>query len=180
EAVFPLADLPLDGARARPVGGGGELGDDRFDIAGIEDRKAALQSQRRRFLANDAQAEAVKCRDRELRSDAGAAKRLLGTLAHFTRSLVREGDRDDLRRLDAAIDEVRDLRGDDARLAAARAGEHEQRRAVVTHRVALRVIQRKPQGGSLLRDIRGKLQGRSRIALLQSTDSTDAMRNTSV
>jgi hypothetical protein len=37
---------------------------------------------------------------------------------------------------------VRDLRGDHARLAAARAGEHEHRHVGATHRVALRGIER--------------------------------------
>ena len=43
--------------------------------------------------------------------------------------------------IDALRDQVRDLRGDDARLAAARAGEHEQRPVGVAHGLALRRIE---------------------------------------
>ena len=64
-------------------------------------------------------------------------------LAHFARGLVGERDRGDARRLEAALDQVRDLGGDHARLAAARAGQHEQRAVEVSHRGALRLVERK-------------------------------------
>jgi len=88
----------------------------------------------------------VKRRDRELRRAGVGAERLLRTLAHLTRCLVRERDRDDTRRIDAAPAKVRNLRGDDTRLAAAGAGKHEQRRAVTLHRFALRGVQGELQG----------------------------------
>ena len=50
---------------------------------------------------------------------------------------------------DAARDQVRDLGGDDARLAAARAREHEQGPAVVAHGLALRGVEGRSQGKSL-------------------------------
>ena len=66
----------------------------------------------------------------------------LDPLAHLARRLVREGDREDLVRLDAARGEqVRDPVGEDARLARAGAGDHEQRPLRRRDRLALRVVQ---------------------------------------
>src|SRR6185437_4177010 len=151
ERVLPLTDLPLDRPRTRAIGARRELRDNRLDVGGIENRKAALERKRRCLLANDREAEAVERRYRNGRGRGGSARllqRILRALAHFARRLVRERDRDDLRWLDAAFDEMRDLRGDDARLATAGAGEHEQRRVVVAHGFALRGVEGELQGGA--------------------------------
>ena len=58
---------------------------------------------------------------------AAAADQLLRPLAHLGGGLVREGDRHDVPRVHAAAHEVRQPVRDDARLARARAGQHEQR-----------------------------------------------------
>ena len=67
----------------------------------------------------------------------------LRALAHLARGLVGERDRDDVRGIDAALDEMRDLGGDHAGLAAAGAGEHEQRTVAVAHGLALRSVEGK-------------------------------------
>ncbi len=62
--------------------------------------------------------------------------------AHLAGGLVRERDGEDaVRRDPRARDEVRDAVGDDAGLAAARAGEHEQGAARVRDGVGLRGVQ---------------------------------------
>jgi plastocyanin len=53
-----------------------------------------------------------------------------------------EAHRGDVLRFVAAREKMRNLRGDDARLAAARAGEHEQRHVGAPHREGLRGIER--------------------------------------
>jgi hypothetical protein len=97
----------------------------------------------------------VERRDRDGLGGVPAALRLqqrLRPLAHLARGLVRERDREDARGVGTPLHEVRDLRGDHARLAAARAGEHEQRAVDVAHRVALRGVQGKRHRGCLRRD----------------------------
>ena len=65
----------------------------------------------------------------------GAAEHPLQALAHLAGGLVREGDREDLVRLRAdGVDQVRDPVREDARLARARAGDHEHRPLDVTAR----------------------------------------------
>ena len=63
-------------------------------------------------------------------------------LAHLLRGLVGEGDREDLaRRGPIRVDQVGDPMREHARLAAARAGEHEKRPVFVQHGLPLRVVQ---------------------------------------
>ena len=67
-----------------------------------------------------------------------AADALADALAHFLRRLVGEGDRGDaLGRIAPGRDQVRDLLDDHARLAAAGAGEHQQRAVAVRDRGGL-------------------------------------------
>jgi hypothetical protein len=84
--------------------------------------------------------------DRVEGTDPHAAERLaeqaLDAVAHLAGGLVGEGDGEDLGGRDAVVaDEARDARGEDARLAGARAGEDEDRALVVQHGLALRGIE---------------------------------------
>ena len=73
----------------------------------------------------------------------GALDQLADALGHFLRRLVGEGDGGDVRGRDLALlDQVGDLLGDDAGLAAAGAGQHQQRAVEIAHRLALRRVER--------------------------------------
>ena len=91
-------------------------------------------------------AHCVKRRDRHLAGKIALALRLekrLRALAHFARRLVGERDRDDPRGIGALLDQVRDLGGDDARLAAAGAGQDQERSCAMANGLALGRIQGK-------------------------------------
>ena len=148
ERVLPAADQPLRLARTRTVGGGDELGDHaaRHRLGSkIEKARgnpsAAFASARTIESPSAWNVEIASCL--RVPGLALAREQRLRALAHFARRLVRERDRDDARRIGATFDQVRDLGRDHARLAAARAGQHEQRAVDVAHGVALRRIERK-------------------------------------
>ena len=146
QRVLPGTDPPLCGTRAGAVGRPDQLGDDALDVAGIEDREAGLEAQRGGVTANDLEPERMERADRDVGGEVAVAlprQQLPGPLAHFARCPVRERDRDDPLRVVAAFDEMPDLRGDDARLAAAGARQHEQRAIEISHRLVLRGIERK-------------------------------------
>src|SRR5437773_3431789 len=68
--------------------------------------------------------------------------------AHLAGRSVREGHGEDLLRGDAPLlDQVGDPRGEDARLAGARARQHEQRAARVSHGGVLRGVEREAHTG---------------------------------
>ncbi len=70
------------------------------------------------------------------------AEELDEPLAHLARGLVGEGDGEDAPRRDAAhLDQVGHPAGDDARLAAARAGQHEERAIPMEDRFPLGLVQ---------------------------------------
>ena len=64
-----------------------------------------------------------------------------GPLLHFAGRFLRERDGQNPLRLRAAADQLGDAIGDDARLAGARAGQHQQRPAQRAHGVELGGIQ---------------------------------------
>ena len=71
-----------------------------------------------------------------------AAEHPLEALAHLPRRLVRERDREDLVRLDAAgVDQVRHPIGEHARLPRARPGDDEQRAFGGENGLALRLVE---------------------------------------
>ncbi len=85
----------------------------------------AVRAQRFDVAAQDADAEAVEGGNSRLRERA-VAEDLCHALAHLLCGLVGEGDGEDAVGRDAALlDEISDAVGDDAGLAAARAGEQE-------------------------------------------------------
>ena len=63
------------------------------------------------------------------------------TLSHLARGFVGEGERQDRAWRRPVRDQRRDARRDDARLAAASAGEHQQRALAVHHRFPLPLVQ---------------------------------------
>jgi hypothetical protein len=80
-----------------------------------------------------------------------AADEPLEPLAHLARRLVRERDGEDaVRRHAERGDEVGDAVGDDARLAAPRASEDEQRPFGAPHRASLRLVQLGREGRLLV------------------------------
>ena len=83
-------------------------------------------------------------------------------LAHLVGGLVGEGDGHDLPGLDAGGDQVGDPMGEHPRLAAAGAGQDQQRTDWVRHRLALRRVQALQD---LLRRARGRLPGFGRCSL---------------
>jgi hypothetical protein len=86
----------------------------------------------------------MESRDRDLARRIAALRReqLRRALAHLGRRLVGERDRGDRLGREAALDQVRDLRRDHARLPAAGAGEHQERPVDMTNGFALLRVER--------------------------------------
>ena len=121
-------------------------------IAVVEDHEAGLGPGALGVAAQEAEAEAMEGADEAVaarRAARGAVvqgalsgvrtlrgarlrEQRIDAVAHLGRRLVGEGDGDDPRRIDTALgDQPADAVGDDARLARARAGEHELRPVAV-------------------------------------------------
>ena len=120
----------MDPARDEALRVALELLEDGFrepDLVGlVVDREVRPVAEPRRLAAQDPAARGVEREDPE--PAPAAAEHLVEPLAHLARGLVRERDREDLLRLDAVrVDQVRDAVREDARLARARARDHEHR-----------------------------------------------------
>jgi len=89
-----------------------------------------------RKLAQQPRAEAVKC----AQPDVLARGQQFQPAAHLIRSLVREGQRQNLVRRDAMREQISDAMRDDARLAAAWTGENQERSFEVLDRLALAAV----------------------------------------
>ena len=131
QVVLPAADLASSTCgRSSLVLQQVEIAHDQLDrarlIVRVVDREARVDADRGAVAAQDARAQRVERAH-------GHVARLLAderedARAHLGRGLVGERDREDLPRLDALdADEVRDAMGEHARLAAARAGQDQQR-----------------------------------------------------
>ena len=154
-AVFRLADaaerrpgldhLVVDIQRLQ------RLLDDRQLIGRIVDDEIAGQADRRRLAPQQPRAQRVKGREPDL--PAVLAQGLLDALPHLFRGLVGERDREHfIRPGDAAADQMRDARGDHARLAGAGAGQDQQGPIGMLRGPALFRIQRVEEiHGSLVR-----------------------------
>ena len=110
----------------------------------VVDRVLARVAEARRLGTQDPCARAVE------RHHPHRARRMpeqqLDALAHLLRGLVREGDREDLARPDAAgLDQPGEPVGQHARLARAGPGEHEQRAGLVCHGLALGLVEAREQ-----------------------------------
>ena len=144
QLVLRARDLRVDAARREPLRVFPELLEARLDqphlILVVVDREARRVAQALRFAPQHPAAGSV---EREDPDRAGRlAEHALESLAHLPRRLVREGDREDLVRLDAAgADQVRDAVREDARLPRARAGDHEERPFRREHGLALGVVE---------------------------------------
>ncbi len=103
----------------------GQALDERLLVAGIEDLEKLRQARVAMMRAQQPVAEPVeRAHPHAARVDRQHRRK---PRQHLARRLVGEGDREDSRRAHlAALDQVRDARGEDARLAAARAGEDER------------------------------------------------------
>ncbi len=110
-----------------------DVGQQRLDVAFVEDREAGLVAELRVLLADDVQAQVVEGRDRQPASFT-TAQQAADALLHLAGGLVGEGYGDDVLRADAALlDQVGDLAGDHAGLAGAGAGEHQHGAADIVH-----------------------------------------------
>ena len=117
----------------------------------VVDREAAREAEVADLAAQDPHAHRVEGRE----PDRGglASHQLLDPLAHLGGGLVGEGHRQDPLRRDAAGgDQPGDAVGEDAGLAAARAGEHEERPLGRLDRAALLGVEPDEQRSSLLGD----------------------------
>ncbi len=135
QVVLPAADVVLDLVHAVIAGIFllHDVGEQRFDVALVEDREAGLVAEARMFLADDVQTQVVEGRYRQALALA-APQQATDAFLHLPRGLVGEGHRDDVLRPDAALlDQVGDLAGDHAGLAGTGAGEHQHGAADVVH-----------------------------------------------
>ena len=106
----------------------------------VVDREVRPVAEPGRLAAEDPAAGGVEREDPDAARD--LREEILEARAHLPRRLVREGDREDLVRLDADRgDQVRDPVGEHAGLPRARARDDEQRALRVQHRLALGGVQ---------------------------------------
>ena len=152
--VLPAADRPLPAPRQRRIGGAAGIAQQRQHVVAVENREARLQADRLAVLAQQAHAQRVEGADHQ-RPGGTRADHLAGALAHLGRRLVGERDGGDLLGRRTGVQQVRDLVHDDARLARARAGQHQARPLGVPHGLPLRWI----EGG------RGRLVHRRRAMI---------------
>jgi hypothetical protein len=145
---LPQRDRVLDTADFLLVGGDRQVRDERVAVVAVHDRKAVLQPDAGRFLAQDLYPQRVERRHRQLLGLPGLLEQLGDAFLHFQRRLVGERERGDRARVVAAVlDHVGDLLRDHARLARAGAGQHEAGAVQVKHGFALRTVQAEIRGG---------------------------------
>ncbi len=114
--------------------------DQRLRVVLVVDRVVGPEAEQRRLAAQQPGVEGMERPDPQARGF--GAKQRGDAAAHLARRLVRERDREDALGPHAAVfDQMGDPRGEHARLARARAREHEQRAARMLHRRALGVVE---------------------------------------
>ena len=123
-AILRMADRALRLAWAKPLRVVAQILDARFDDAhGVVlivdgERARVAFVERGDVAAQDADAQAVEGRDERRALHWIVAEQADDALTHLLRRLVRERDREDMKRLDLALrDQVRNTMHDDARLA---------------------------------------------------------------
>ena len=114
--VLPQADGPLPAPRHRRVGGAAGVLQHAQHVVGVQDRELRLQAEHLAVLAQHAHAQAVEGGDHQILRRPRAHQRAR-PLAHFLRRLVGEGDRADLLRGEAGLQQPGDLVRDHPRLA---------------------------------------------------------------
>ncbi len=72
---------------------------------------------------------------------ASTGRRFADAIEHLARGFVRESEQQDIARVDAVLEQVRDAIGERARLPAARAGDDQERPGRRRHRRELLLIQ---------------------------------------
>ena len=172
QVVLPARDPLRDGRRVDRIridGAAQVLLDQRLAVLGIEQRKARAQAGRRVLAAQDVLAQGVEGGDGK--PPTVAALQFPGhPLAHLPRRLVGEGDGANVAGGNpAGTDQMGDLAGDDAGLAGAGTGQHQEGTGGVADRLVLfgvesvhpgiaPVVRVKPTGGA------GERPGRRWIA----------------
>ncbi len=144
ELVLRVRDLRVDAARCEALGIALELLEARAheaDLIGlVVDREVRLVAEPLGLAAEDPAAGGMEGENPDRARTRPDSR--LDPRAHLGRGLVRERDREDLVRLHADLaEQVGDPVGEDARLARARARDHEQRALGGRHRLPLRVVQ---------------------------------------
>ncbi|MCY1528504.1 hypothetical protein D9M68_636100 [compost metagenome] len=143
--VLPLADRPLPDAGGGNVDGAAAVFQDLGDVVAVQDAEGFLQAQHVAVFPHHAHAQRVEGTHHHLARV--APDQVLGALAHFGRRLVREGDGRDALGLQARLDQPADLVRDHARLARARACEHQTGTVHVVDRFLLGEIETVGHGG---------------------------------
>ncbi len=141
EGGLPVRHHALRAAYLLLVRAAQQFADDLAGVGAIENGELFLVAEQRRFLAQDLHAQRVEGADGHALGIAPVHD-LADALAHLVGGLVGEGDGGDVaRRIAAFLDEVGQLVGDDARLAAARTGQHQQGAIEIFYCFALRGIE---------------------------------------
>ena len=144
ELVLEVADVGGDAARREALRVEVEVADDQphqsFGVGLVVDREAGVEPQVAGFAAQDPHASGVERRHPHRPSPATDQRR--NPLLHLAGGLVGERDREHLAGLHLASGEqVGHAVGEDARLARARAGNDQQRAALVLDGVSLGWVQ---------------------------------------
>ena len=144
-AILPAVDdrgqLPRRPAFLVDPGGADQLFHQPDLVVGVEDGEIGLQPHELRMAAQKLDADRVKRAEPGHPLD-GLPHQLSHAPAHLARGLVGEGDGQDLvRPRRPGGQKMRDPRGQRARLAGARARQHQHRAVEPLHRIALRGVQ---------------------------------------
>ena len=139
QLVLPEADDRVHAAWREPLCVEAEIADDvagePVRVGGVVDRELAGVAERIGVGSQDAHARRVERRHPHRLHD--RADERADPLAHLGSGLVRERDRQDLRRVHTGVDQVRDAMREHAGLARSGAGDHQQRAGFVGHGVEL-------------------------------------------
>ncbi len=144
--IFRVADLRANAARRVILGGQTELQKRALHggslIVVIVNREIARKAEVLRFAPQQARAKGMKRGNPDIeRAAAAGAQKFADALLHHARGFVRERDGENRTRRHALLDQMRHAIGDHARLARARAREHQQRPFGSEHSFALAFVE---------------------------------------
>jgi hypothetical protein len=142
QLVLRVADLGVHGGGLEVLVVQPGLGDRRLDrtalVVGVPDDERGVHAAVGRVAAQEHRAERVEGADHQAAATGQArGQHRLDARAHLARGLVGERQRQDVPRRHAVGDQERHASRDHARLAAAGAGQHQERAVDVRHRGAL-------------------------------------------
>ena len=143
QLVLPEADDAVNATGSEPFGVEAEVANDvageALGVGLVVDAERSRVTEPVGIGTQDAHARRVERADPHLQCH--RAHQRCDALAHLARRLVGEGDREDLHRMDALVDEMSDAMSEHTGLARPGTGHHQQRSATMHDRIELIRIQ---------------------------------------